>query len=352
MTDTRPAPTRLTATSHGAGCACKLGLDVLDQILAAVPADTHPQLSVGIGDDAAVWDVGDRSMVLTTDFFTPIVDDPVTWGRIAATNAASDVFAMGATPVVALNLVGWPADRDTAELARVLAGAREAATTGGWMAVGGHSIDSPEPFFGQAVLGEATAPVMTQAAARPGDVLVLTAPVGTGIVVTAAKRSPLADVEPGGPLHEAHAAAVAVMTRHNRDAAAAARVAGVCAATDVTGFGLLGHLHRMLRGSGLAAAVDPSAVPLLPDVEALAAAGFVPGGTRRNVEAVRQRAGVEADDAVLNLLADAQTSGGLLLACPPDTVDGLVSALQAAGDTGAVIGRCEAGPAGAIRLTG
>lgn len=352
MTATDAASHRLTATSHGAGCACKLGLDVLDQILAAVPADTHPQLSVGIGDDAAVWDVGDRSMVLTTDFFTPIVDDPATWGRIAATNAGSDVFAMGATPVVALNLVGWPADRDTAELARVLAGAREAASSGGWMAVGGHSIDSSEPFFGQAVLGEATEPVMTQAGARAGDVLVLTAPIGTGIVVTAAKRSPVADVGPGGPLHEAHAAAVAVMTRHNRDAAAAARRAGVRAATDVTGFGLLGHLHRMMAGSGVAAAVDPAAVPLLPDVVALAAAGFVPGGTRRNVEAVRQRAGVEGDAGVLDLLADAQTSGGLLLACPPDAVDELVDGLRTAGDTGAVIGRCQDGTAGAIQLTG
>lgn len=352
MTTTDAESARLTATSHGAGCACKLGLDVLDQILTAVPVVTHPQLSVGIGDDAAVWDVGDRSMVLTTDFFTPIVDDPETWGRIAATNAGSDVFAMGATPVVALNLVGWPADRDSAELARVLAGAREAASSGGWIAVGGHSIDSPEPFFGQAVLGEATEPVMTQAAARPGDALVLTAPIGTGIVVTAAKRSPLADTEPAGPLHDAHAAAVAVMTRHNRDAAAAARGADVRAGTDVTGFGLLGHLHRMMAASGVAAAVDPSAVPLLPDVVALAASGFVPGGTRRNVEAVRQRAGVEGDDAVLELLADAQTSGGLLLACPPEATDQLVAALESAGDTGAVIGRCEEGAPGAIRLTG
>lgn len=352
MTETHTTPTRLTATSHGAGCACKLGLDVLDQILAAVPAETHPRLAVGVGDDAAVWDVGDRSMVLTTDFFTPIVDDPATWGRIAATNAASDVFAMGATPVVALNLVGWPADRDMGELAEVLGGARDAAASGGWMAVGGHSIDSAEPFFGQAVLGEATAPVMTQSAARPGDVLVLTAPIGTGIVVTAAKRSPRAEVGPGGSLHESHTAAVAVMTRHNRAAAMAARGAGVRAATDVTGFGLLGHLHRMAAASGVAATVDPSRVPLLPDVVALVAAGFVPGGTRRNVEAVRQRAGVDGDATTLDLLADAQTSGGLLLACPPDAVDQLVAALEAGGDTAAVIGRCDEGTPGGIRLAG
>lgn len=352
MTTTDAGPSRLTATSHGAGCACKLGLDVLDQILAAVPADVHPRLSVGVGDDAAVWDVGDRSMVLTTDFFTPIVDDPATWGRIAATNAASDVFAMGATPVVALNLVGWPADRDTAELAMVLAGAREAAGSGGWLAVGGHSIDSVEPFFGQAVLGETTAPPLTQAGARDGDLLVLTAPIGTGIIVTAAKRSPVEDVALGGPLHRAHDAAVAVMTRHNRDAAVAARDAGVHAATDVTGFGLLGHLHRMARASDVAAMVDPASVPLLPDVAALAADGHVPGGTRRNVEAVRRRAGVTGDAATLHLLADAQTSGGLLLACPPDTVDGLCADLEATGDVAAVIGRCVRGSAGAIALEG
>ena len=352
MSTTATPHTRLTALSHGAGCACKLGLDVLDQILAAVPADVHPRLSVGVGDDAAVWDVGDRSMVLTTDFFTPIVDDPATWGRIAATNAASDVFAMGATPVVALNLVGWPADRDTAELAAVLGGAREAATSGGWLAVGGHSIDSPEPFFGQAVLGETTTPPLTQAGAHEGDVLVLTAPIGTGIVVTAAKRSPVDAVAPGGELHEAHAAAVAVMTRHNRDAATAARDAGVRAATDVTGFGLLGHLHRLTMASGVAAEVDPPAVPLLPDVRALLEAGHVPGGSRRNVDAVRRRAGVEGDDTTLTLLADAQTSGGLLLACPPDTVDALCADLVAAGDHAAVIGRCVPGAAGAIRLAG
>jgi selenide,water dikinase len=351
MTADPTHPDRLTALSHGAGCACKLGLDVLDQILAAVPADVHPRLSVGVGDDAAVWDAGDRSMVLTTDFFTPIVDDAATWGRIAATNAASDVFAMGASPVVALNLVGWPADRPTDELTAVLAGAREAAASGGWIAVGGHSIDSPEPFFGQAVLGEATGPPLTQAGAREGDVLVLTAPIGTGIVVTAAKRSPRADVAPGGPLHEPHAAAVAVMTRHNRDAAAAARDADVRAATDVTGFGLLGHLHRLASASGVGATVDPTAVPLLPRVAELAAAGHVPGGTRRNVTAVRERAGVDGDAAVLELLADAQTSGGLLLACPPDTVEGLRADLRSAGDEAAVIGRCVAGPAGSIRLT-
>lgn len=345
-------PTRLTALSHGAGCACKLGLDVLDEILAAIPADVHPRLAVGVGDDAAVWDVGDRSMVLTTDFFTPIVDDPETWGRIAATNAASDVFAMGATPVVALNLVGWPADRPTDELTAVLAGAREAASSGGWLAVGGHSIDSLEPFFGQAVLGETTDPPLTQSGARPDDVLVLTAPLGTGIVVTAAKRSPLSAVAPGGALQAAHDAAVAVMTRHNRDAAAAARGADVHAATDVTGFGLLGHLFRLASSSAVAATVDPAAVPLLPGVADLAADGFVPGGTRRNVEAVRARTGIDGDEATLTLLADAQTSGGLLLACPPETADDLVAALERAGDVGAVIGRCVEGPAGSIRLTG
>ena len=291
-------------------------------------------------------------MVLTTDFFTPIVDEPRDWGRIAATNAASDVFAMGATPVLALNLVGWPTDRDTDELAVVLAGAREAASSGGWLAVGGHSIDSPEPFFGQAVLGELTDPPLTQAGARPDDALVLTAPIGTGIVVTAAKRAPLSDVAPGGRLHAAHTAAVAVMTRHNAAAADAARRAGVTAATDVTGFGLLGHLHRLARASGVAATIDASRVPLLPGVAELAAAGDVPGGSRRNLTTLRQRAGVTGDGILLDVLADAQTSGGLLLACPPGAVDDLVADLEAGGDAAAVVGRCEAGSAGTVHVTG
>ncbi len=355
MTDpARPAPLpRLTSLSPGAGCACKLGMADLDEVLAGLPIQLPPDVVVGSGDDAAVWAVdGGQQIVLTTDFFTPIVDDPNLWGRIAATNAGSDVFAMGGRPVVALNIVGWPTDRPAGELEQVLQGAAQAAAEGGWVVVGGHTITSPVPFFGQAVVGTCAAPPLTMASGREGDVLLLTAPIGTGIVTTAAIRSAPQDVLPGGSLQVAFDAAVAVMTTHNSHAAAAARASGVLAATDVTGFGLLGHAHRLALASGLAVEFDAGAVPMLPDVASLVAAGRVPGGTLRNLQALRDRGALvtDLDDDVLAVLADAQTSGGLLLACPPAAVDELRRELQAGGIVAPVVGRLVSGPPGRVAV--
>src|SRR5690349_335686 len=289
MSDVRP---RLTAFSHGAGCACKLGPTDLAGIIAPFGVATHPDLVVGTewGDDAAVWRRPDgRLSIATIDFFTPIVDDPRHWGAIAAANAASDVYAMGGTPLFALNVVAWPRDHLSLDLlGEVLQGAREIADAGGWLIVGGHSVDGAEPLFGQAVMGEtSTDRLLTNAGGRPGHVLVLTKALGTGLVATAVKRSDPSALEPGGPLAPSYAAAIASMTTLNADAARVAVAASASAATDVTGFGLLGHLHKLALASGVEARVRVDAVPRLPGVEALLAAGQVPGGTGRNQAFVR-----------------------------------------------------------------
>lgn len=307
---------------------------------------------VGIGDDAAVVAVGTDRVVATTDFFTPIVDDPTTWGHVAATNAIGDVHAMGALPTVALTILGWPSGQRRGDLDDVLAGLRAGAHADGVAIVGGHSIDSAVPFVGLAVLGDLDEVPFRQDAARPGDVLVLTAPVGTGIATTAALRADPAASAPGGDLHDVLAAAVGVMTTSNAKAADAARAHGVVAATDVTGFGLLGHLHRVARQSGVDVEVDADAVPLLPGVVDLARRGLVPGGSRRNAEAVVAGAGVDTDDLTLAVLADAQTSGGLLLACEPDRVPALVAALDGAGHHGALVGRVRDAGRGTIDVGG
>jgi selenide, water dikinase len=349
--DDRP---RLTSLSHGAGCACKLSLDELTGILAGVDWPDHDDLLVGLasGDDAAVWRQADgRVLVATTDFFTPLVDDARDWGRIAATNAVSDVYAMGATPRFALNLLGWPRDLDTEVLRGVLAGAVEVAREAGYVIAGGHSIDSAEPLFGQVVIGDADeADILTNAGARADDVLVLTKAIGTGIVTTAHKRSAPLEDDDEGVLATAYRAAVGSMTRTNAEAARLARAHGVTAATDVTGFGLLGHLHRLADASGVAARVDATAVPLLAGVEALLDAGHVPGGSRRNAEQAARYLTGPGDERTRLLLADAQTSGGLLLSCPPAAVDGLLRGLRDTGHDAAAIGAIEPGPAGAITV--
>ena len=271
---------RLTALSHGAGCACKLPLATLEQLMASVGQSfgAGGDLLVGAaeGDDAAVLRLDDeRALVLTTDFFTPIVDDARDWGRIAAANALSDVYAMGGRPLMALNLTAWPAaDLPVELLAEVLRGGAEVAGQAGCPVVGGHSIDDPEPKYGLAVVGMADpGRLLTIARARPGDRLVLTKPLGTGVVATAVKR--------GHPDPAHVAAAVAAMTTLNRDAAEAALAAGVEAATDVTGFGLLGHLHRMLRASGAAGEVDAARVPFLrPSWPRPASSPAAPAATR------------------------------------------------------------------------
>jgi selenide,water dikinase len=351
MTSTAQTP-RLTSLSHGAGCACKLPMATLEALMASVGpglgGGDGGDLLVGAadGDDAAVLRLdAERALVLTTDFFTPIVDDPRDWGRIAAANALSDVYAMGGRPLIALNLTAWPADLPVELLAEVLRGGAELAGQAGCPVVGGHSVDDPEPKYGLAVVGLADPDrLLTIARARPGDRLVLTKPLGTGVVATAVKRG---DPDPG-----VVAAAVAAMTTLNRDAAEAALAAGVVAATDVTGFGLLGHLHRMLRASGVAGEVDAARVPFLPGAAELAAAGFVSGGTRNNEAYLRDHVELEPGlpPVVATLLHDAQTSGGLLLSVPPDRLGALVADLRARGVEPALVGRVVAGRAGRLRV--
>lgn len=297
------------------------------------------------GDDAAVLRLDDeRALVLTTDFFTPLVDDPFDWGRIAAANALSDVYAMGGRPVLALNLTAWPGGTlPLSILADVLRGGASVAGSAGCLVVGGHTIDDPEPKYGMAVVGlAAPSRLFTIDAARPGDTLVLTKAIGTGVVATAHKRG----AAPGPVL----AAAVESMTTLNAAAAEAALAAGVVAATDVTGFSLLGHLHRMLRASSAAAVVSASAVPLLPGAVDLTAEGYVSGGTRNNMAylepSVSIASGVPSDVAVL--LQDAQTSGGLLLAT--DSPDALVAELTRRGTMAAVVGEVVAGDPGHVEV--
>ncbi len=290
----------------------------------------------------------------TVDIFTPIVDDPATWGRIAAVNAASDVYAMGGTPQFALAIAAWPREQLPLDvLAEVLRGGQEAGLDGGWIVAGGHTIDGPEPVYGQAVIGEVDeAALLTNAGARPGDALVVTKPIGTGLIATAVKRHPAEAVAPGGELHTAYLAAVTEMARTNAVAARVAREYGAHAATDVTGFGLLGHLRALARASGVGAELTASAVPHLPDVGARIAAGEVPGGTVRNLDDVRPDLQVDAEvsDAQLTVLADAQTSGGLLLALPAEAADDAVAALVAEDHRAALIGRATDATAGRIAV--
>jgi selenide, water dikinase len=297
------------------------------------------------GDDAAVLRLDDeRALVFTTDFFTPIVDDARDWGRIAAANALSDVYAMGGRPLLALNLTAWPGETLPLEiLAEVLRGGASVAASAGCLVVGGHTIDDPEPKYGMAVVGLASpSRVLTISAARPGDALVLTKAIGTGVVATAHKRGAAPD--------DVLAATVASMTTLNAAAGEAALAAGVAAATDVTGFSLLGHLHRMLRASGVSAVVDAGAVPLLPGALELTSAGYVSGGTRNNMSYLDPWVSIDpgVPEPVAVLLQDAQTSGGLLLATPlPAPV---CAELERRGVLAAVVGRVEAGTAGHIEV--
>ena len=319
----------------------------------SLPTPTHENLIVGTetGDDAAVWRLGaGRALISTADFFAPVVDDPHTWGRIAATNAASDVYAMGGTPRFGLNLVAWPQEKLPLEiLTEVLAGGAAAAENGGWAVVGGHTVDGPEPMYGQAVTGEADeASLLTNAGAQPGQALVLTKPLGTGLLATAVKRSEPEAIEPGGWLAETYAAGVAEMTRLNDEAASAALEAKATAATDVTGFGLLGHLQKMAAASGAGAVIQAEAVPVLPDAWELLDQGFAPGGTARNLDHVRPWVRGLDDQPILTMLADAQTSGGLLFCCSPAAAAEAVERLAASGHTAAVVGEVTASDPGAV----
>ncbi len=308
-------------------------------------------VGVGTADDAGVYRVrDDLLLVQTVDFFTPIVDDARTWGRIAAANALSDVYAMGGTPLTAMSIVGWPKDELPVEmLGDVLDGGSEILTEAGCVLIGGHTIDDKEPKYGLAVTGTVHPDdLVTNAAAAPGDVLVLTKAIGTGVVSTAVKR--------GDAPEEVAAASVASMTTLNAGAARAMRRIGVKAATDVTGYGLLGHLGEMIRASRVSAVVEADRVPQLPGVADLVASGAVPGGTRRNLAAAARFTDFGVLDETLQvILADAQTSGGLLIAVEAPLEAALLQALDEEGIRGASIGRVVArsfadGPSGRITV--
>lgn len=300
---------------------------------------------VGLGeaDDAAVIATGGSdALVLTLDFFTPLVDDAFTWGQIAAANAASDVYAMGGRPFAALNIVGWPRDTLSLELlADVLRGGREVADRAGFIIVGGHSVDDPEPKYGMVVIGRADVDhMMTIAAASPGDVLVLTKPLGTGVITTALK----AEAAPQSAIDTA----VASMTTLNDEASKIFLDVGVRACTDVTGFGLLGHLRRMLEASGVSGEVDAESVPVMAGVTDLIEAGHVPGGTKRNLESLEAVVDWGSTSEVNRVvLGDAQTSGGLLGSCDPEQAAQIVDRLEGA----TIIGRVTEGPVSGIRVT-
>jgi len=342
-------PRRLTSFSHGAGCGCKLGPADLQTVLGALalPELTGDVLvAADTGDDAAVVRLRDgQALIATLDFFTPIVDDPYDWGRIAATNALSDVYAMGGRPFLALNIVAWPVDDLPLEMmGRVLQGGIDVVSQAGAAVLGGHSITDPEPKFGMVALGLADpSAIVRNSTAVPGSRLFLTKPLGLGVVSTAIKR---------GIADEALVTrAVEVMTTLNAAAAEAMSEVGVESATDVTGFGLLGHLHRMLLGSGASATIDASAVPVLEGALELARAGVVPGGTRRNHAFVRPHLDWgDLPEPEQVILADAQTSGGMLIATTAG--ERLAGELERRDVLFAEIGRVEGGEPGTIRIDG
>jgi selenide, water dikinase len=326
---------RLTSMATGGGCACKVPAAELENLLRGLPAVTDPRVLTGpanFEDAACVLVSDDVAVVLTVDFFTPIVDDPYDFGRIAATNALSDVYAMGGDPICALAIAGIPRGMDVSIPNEIFRGGADVAAAAGIAVVGGHTIEDPEPKYGLVATGVVRPDaIWRNGGGREGDVLVLTKPLGTAVVANALQADA---AEP-----DVLAAAVASMTTLNRDAARALRQAGPPnAVTDVTGFGLVGHLHELALASGLAARISLDALPLLPGVRTLAELGHVPGGSRRNRAAADAYATfAEGHDPFLAALAcDAQTSGGLLAAMPSDA------------GVGTVIGRLEQGPAGHV----
>jgi len=316
----------------------------LDQILKSLPKVDDPRVLVGTEDDAGVYQLNDElAIVQTVDFFTPVVDDPYDFGAIAAANALSDIYAMGAKPLTALNLVAFPKDGPLEVLGEIMRGGAEKAREAGVVVIGGHSIDDKEPKYGMAITGVVHPKKLTlKSGARPGDALVLTKPLGVGIISSAIKagRAPRAMIE----------TAAANMKSLNKAASEAMVEAGVTGATDITGFGLLGHLHEMLHTSGVSARLVLSRIPIIDGVQALAKSG-VPGGTRANLKFVSDK--VTWDEGITEekklILADAQTSGGLLIAVAPDKLDALLAGLAARGvQTRAVIGEVLEGGAGKI----
>lgn len=333
----------LTSLSHGGGCGCKIAPAVLSRILAQTPAFPAPaDLLVGneTADDAAVYRLNDRqALVATTDFFMPIVDDPRDFGRIAATNAISDVYAMGGRPIMALALVGMPVDRLSPEtIGAILAGGAEICAAAGIPVAGGHTINSVEAIYGLVALGLVDpSQIRSNAGARAGDVLVLGKPIGVGILSAALKKGALDDA--------GYARMIDTTTRLNTPGPDLAQIEGVHAMTDVTGFGLAGHALEMARASGVALRIDWSSVPMLEGARALAEGGFVTGASGRNWasygDGVRLPDQMTAPDRAL--LTDPQTSGGLLVSCAPDALDQVLGVFRDHGFAqAAVIGQAEA----------
>jgi selenide,water dikinase len=334
----------LTQMAHGSGCGCKLSPGLLSQVLAAMPAlPADPDILVGHDrlDDAAVYRLDDEvAVVATVDFFTPIVDDPATFGAIAATNALSDIYAMGGRPTFALAVAAFPKDGDIAVLAEIMRGGAEVAAAAGCPVLGGHTVDDAEPKYGLAVIGTVhPGRVLTNDAGVAGDVLVLTKTLGTGLAVAAAKAR-----EPG----PVHALAVEQMLKSNAAASEAAVEVGIRCATDVTGFGLLGHLRELAAASGVGAVIRVDRVPAIPGV--LELAGYAPGAVDRNRDHIGQW--VDFDASIVpearTLLFDPQTSGGLLLACPRERLPELLAALGSRGVGGHAIGQLIPEPVGRI----
>ena len=346
MSTTPEQAIKLTSFSHGGGCGCKIAPGVLAEILQKSSGFPVPkELMVGIetADDAAVYKLNDeQALIATTDFFMPIVDDPFDFGRIAATNAISDVYAMGGTPIMALALVGMPVNKLPLEtIGQIIRGGESVCSEAGIPIAGGHTIDSVEPIYGLVVMGLVhPSKVKRNADARAGDVLVLGKPLGVGVLSAALKKDKLGA--------DGYAAMIANTTKLNKPGRLLAEMPGVHALTDVTGFGLLGHLLELARGARLAAQLDMAKVPLLPGVLQLAHDGYFTGASGRNWDAYG--ADVDLDAAISPaqqaLLTDPQTSGGLLVSCDPSAVDEVLALFQREGfGEAAVIGRMEAGQA-------
>jgi selenide,water dikinase len=340
-----PEPLRLTSLAHGGGCGCKIAPALLQDILKAMPAAAvFPDLLVGAetSDDAAVWRLNaEQALVATTDFFMPVVDDPFDFGRIAATNALSDVYAMGGRPILALALVGMPIGKLPAEtIGRILAGGASVCAEAGVPVAGGHSIDSVEPIYGLVALGLVHPDrLLTNRTGRAGDVLILTKGLGVGVLSAAFKQQRLSP--------EGYDALIASTTQLNAVGAELADIPGVHAVTDVTGFGLLGHALEMCRGAGLAAGIDAAAPGLLPGVQGLAEAGVRTGASARNWASYGAAVRLPADlpEWRRDLLTDPQTSGGLLIAVAPDAAPAVLDLVRARGfDRATVVGRLAEGP--------
>jgi selenide,water dikinase len=337
---------KLTSFSHGGGCGCKIAPGVLSEILknsAGFPVPKELMVGIETADDAAVYRLNDeQALIATTDFFMPIVDDPFDFGRIAATNAISDVYAMGGTPIMALALVGMPINKLPVEtIGKIIRGGESICAEAGIPIAGGHTIDSVEPIYGLVVMGLVhPSKVKRNADAKAGDVLILGKPLGVGVLSAALKKDVLGA--------EGYAAMIANTTKLNKPGRALSEMAGVHAMTDVTGFGLLGHLLELARGAGLAAELDMARIPLLPGVEQLARDGYFTGASGRNWEAYGKDVTLAdgISPAQHSLLTDPQTSGGLLVSCAPASVDEVLDLFRREGfGEAAVIGRMAAGDA-------